>query len=376
MKINIFTVSLFCLSLFFSSCDRSSDALDPSVSVTVSSNTVKIGDEITVIVKQNTNSLSIYTGDTTHNYLRSADYLLKGKSNQDLQNSIYAPLDPNSVSMKFDFSTNLLTASTLLNGLAAVTDINKNVSLFPLSTDADLTQDNGNVVLRLQASPGNWVRALRIFPNMKIGGNKTCVTRLRFLNTNEVNKVGNTWVSLVNSKPAPMSIVTRISGIAVGETTPSAFLVNSVGTTASYMMTPDTTYQNQSVDLTPYITDWETQTGKHLDKIAGIQFFYSGSSSVAYNGKVLIQSITVGGLAYLNFDTGISLPVLDNGGVVSFKYKYSTPGVYNITVIGTNYSYKNYSGNGYQSSRGDNINANEYNSNTKSVIVPITITAP
>jgi hypothetical protein len=104
----------------------------------------------------------------------------------------------------------------------------------------------------------------------------------------------------------------------------------------------------------------------------GIQFFYSGSGTAAYDGKVLIQSITVGGQSISPFDLGVNLPVLDNTGVSTYKYTYSKPGNYNITVLGTNYSNKIYSGNGYQTNRG-NINGNEYNSKTKTVVVPITI---
>ena len=365
----IIELLIFILTVFLSACDRS-EALDPVVNVSVSTMTIKAGEEFTLTISHNTNALCVYTGDSTHNYLRSAAYLLLGKTDQNLQDSLLRPMNTDISTKLFDFTTMPLTSTTLLNDDAKVTNIVKNINLFPLATDADLTEDSGKVVLRLQATPNNWARALRVYPNFKLGQNKTCVTRLRFLNTNQVTKVGASWIPLVTAKPVPMKIITRISGIAVGETTPSDFLVNTLSD--YFVMTPDTAYQNRTFDLTDFITAWEASTLKKMSILHGIQFFYSGSGTAAYDGKVLIQSITVGGQSISPFDLGVNLPVLDNTGVSTYKYTYSKPGNYNITVLGTNYSNKIYSGNGYQTNRG-NINGNEYNSITKTVVVPITI---
>ena len=366
---------------FFTACDNT-DAIDPIVTISSSKATVKVGEMVEISIKHNTNNVSIYTGDSTHNYLNSAAFLLYGKNNQNLKENIFLPTDPYGVVSKADFTT--ITDGKLTGIGSVVTVVKLKVVGYPAPTfvlDTAKVGGNGKNVLFLKVSPKAAPavnQGLQVYPNLTLRQFKLCVVRLRFsedtlLQENSITKVWSVMSGLIPK----LNIGVRIDALAVGETDVTksskyADLVPGVVEASLISLIPSTKYQDFSFDLSRYVLDWETRYKKDMGKLLGVQFYFHGGSNPGFEGNVYIESVTIGGKV-MPFDMGVSLPVLDSKGVLTYKHSYSKPGIYSVKAIGSTYGSKQYSGNGYQTYRGDNINENEYNRKFKVDSTVITV---
>jgi hypothetical protein len=81
-----------------------------------------------------------------------------------------------------------------------------------------------------------------------------------------------------------------------------------------------------------------------------------------YVGNVYIQEVRVGSAdnTVKSFHTGVTIPYVFEGKTQTYKYKYTTAGTYKATMVATYIGRKKYSGDGYQTSRADDILASEY----------------
>jgi len=78
---------------------------DVDLSVTADKTQVRVGDPVTFTIHHNVNALAIYTGDEGHDYLKSIDNVLKGKTSEELQGKNYRPTDPDVKPYKVDFTS-------------------------------------------------------------------------------------------------------------------------------------------------------------------------------------------------------------------------------------------------------------------------------
>ena len=65
------------------------------------------------------------------------------------------------------------------------------------------------------------------------------------------------------------------------------------------------------------------------------------------------------------FSTGVAL----NRNELTYSYKFSTPGTYVVTLLGTRLSDKNYSGSGYIYNSSSSASEYTYNRNTDTVTI-------
>lgn len=392
----------------FTAC-KNTEAPDPSISVSLSSNTVKVGEPVTITIHQNTNNVCIYTGDSAHNYMNSAAYLLAGKSEQDLKNGVFLAYDSMGVVKTLDFNT---ISDPKLGGVASVVKVDSKGAYIaaPGKMDATLVKDtakiggNGKTVLSLRCTPrafgGPLNQGLEVYPMMVLHQNKRCVIRLRFSTPTILatanSAIDSLWKPITNGIIPLLYINTKITAVDEG-VVPSIPTSMSLSKQTDPSIVPQTLtsviagqyYQDLSFDLSSIVTDWEvhnidpktskpkvdpiTKLPVKMGMLTGIQFLFYGSKSAAFEGTVFVESVTVAGKD-MPFDLGVNLPVSDNSGVLTYKHSFSKPGTYNVTVLGTSFGDKKYSGNGYQTYRGDNINASEYGVKYKNVTVPITVT--
>jgi len=364
---------------FFTACDNT-DAIDPIVTISSSKATVKVGEMVEISIKHNTNNVSIYTGDSTHNYLNSAAFLLYGKNNKNLKENLYLPTDPYGVVSKADFTT--ITDGKLTGIGSVVTVVNSKVVGYPAPTfvvDTENEVGNGKNVLSLKVSPKAAPavnQGLQVYPNLTLRQFKLCVVRLRFSEDTLLQKVNNVW-SVMSGLIPKLNIGVRIDALAAGETDVAksskyAELVPGVVEASLISLIPSTKYQDFSFDLSRYVLDWETRKKKDMGKLLGVQFYFHGGSKPGFEGNVYIESVTIAGKV-MPFDMGVPLKVVDSNGVLTYKHSYSKPGTYSVKAIGSTYGSKQYSGNGYQTYRGDNINENEYDRKFKVDSTVITV---
>ena len=67
------------------------------------------------------------------------------------------------------------------------------------------------------------------------------------------------------------------------------------------------------------------------------------------------------------FATGVAL----NRNNLTYSYKFTTPGTYTVTVLGTKVGQKNYTGNGYIDDRTSSASEFDYKRNTATVIITV-----
>jgi hypothetical protein len=367
----------------FSACNRA-EAPDPSISVSLSSSTVKVGVPVTITIHQNTSNVTIYTGDSANNYMNSAAYLLAGMSEQDLTKSVYLPYDSLGVFQKIDFTS---MSDPKLGGLGSVVTVNSSGTPIAkpnatLIVDTAKVGGNGKTVLSLAVSPRTTAlnQGLQVYPNMLLRQNKLCVIRLRFSTSNLLFSIDKkaTWNPITTSVVPNLNIATKITAAAIGAPITQTSLMSDALPTSIVpgsltAIVPGQYYQDLSFDLSNFVIDWETYYKKSMGILTGIQFLFYGTTSAAFEGTVYVESVSVAGKT-MAYDMGVNLPVLDGSGVLTYNHSFTKPGTYNVTVLGTSFGGKSYSGNGYQTNRGDNINATEYAVKYTNVTVPITVT--
>ena len=93
MKTTYTKFILLLAATTFIACNEE-EAPSLHISASADKTEVKVGEPVTFSIRHNAMAVSIYTGDDGHDYKSSAYYLLLGKTNDDLQNNNYRPIDP------------------------------------------------------------------------------------------------------------------------------------------------------------------------------------------------------------------------------------------------------------------------------------------
>jgi hypothetical protein len=145
---------------------------------------------------------------------------------------------------------------------------------------------------------------------------------------------------------------------------------------------------NLAFNLQTIITSWRTTNiplGKDPKKgIDEIRFIFNADDPAAtdddgdllsYIGNVYMQEVRLGDAAnmILAFNEGVKIPYVYPNNTQTYKYKYTTPGVYNAVMVATYVGRKKYSGNGYISGRPDEISASEYEIERRFKTIKITV---
>lgn len=357
-------ISLLAITMFISCSKEEAPSLH--VSVSADKTQVKVGEPVTFSIQHNAIALSIYTGDEGHDYQTSANFLLKGKTNEDLQNNNYRPLDPDIVPYNCDFSNTQAGATTIADNLAEVRDANTGDNL--IGSEATIEQDatlQKNVLKITSTHPDWWYQAFRLNTNAKLGSNKKLNLRMRF----EKDILEDVNSGEKHPEITTFPVVIRLGGIGIGETS----VTFSDATVWDIYWNPSTTYTDYSVDLTAIIDAWQGATGKTMGTLSYIQILFTTNGSIGYAGNYYVASATYGDIDYIPFSVGYSPNINDRTGAVTYQHTYTQPGKYQVVVIGTNTGMKNYSDSGYKDNVGNNISADEYGYHTRFSTIDITV---
>lgn len=368
---NKYILAFLGFSSIMFSCSKG-DLESPGVVVSVSSQNVKVGETVEFVIEHNALVGSIYTGDDGHNYSLSADFLLSGKSEEDIKNNVYRPIDPDIKKVSFDLSTANPGDAIICGDSVDVID-NNNPDNELINNEAKISFDieTQKSVLEVDLQhPEWWYQALKFKIGSKIGENKKLTIRMKYefpylvdLNTDEQFPDLNQIQAVVN-----------LSGYGVGDETPTF----NDATVWDIFTTPNIAYHDFQIDLTNVISAWENNVGKTMEKLDYVTIRFVSTTvngtPVGYRGRYYVESASFGDLSYFPFDTGVALNVTDASGVLKYEYTYNEPGEYEAVIVGTNISWKKFSGDGYIYVRGDNLNANEYDYCNQYVRIPITVT--
>jgi len=358
-----FIFLLLAVSLFSCSDD---EAAKTNISLQADKLEVSAGQPVTFTIRHNATAVSIFTGDESHDYLTSAAFLLNGKTNEDLQNNNYRPVDPRVVPYNCDLSETQAGSATIKDDLLEVRDANGGHSL--MGSEADVVLDlalQKNALKIASKNPDWWYQAVRFNINSRLGTNKTFTMRMRF----EKDVLEEIYSGEQRPDITTFPVVIRLGGKAAGDSD----VTFSDATVWDIYWNPNLVYTDYSVDLARIIAEWQTATGKIMEELSYIQILFTANGSVGYVGDYFIESVTYGDIDYVPFSTAHALPVNDNSGIITYQYSYATPGTYKVVVIGGNISSKNFSDDGYKDDRGENIGANEYNYNTQMSTVEIVV---
>ena len=356
---------LLLVAIAFTACNEE-EANKLHLSASVDKTEVKVGEPVTFSICHNAMAVSIFTGDDGHDYKSSAHYLLQGSTNDDLQNNNYRPIDPEITPYNCNFSDTPTGSTSITDNLAEFVNAGSGDNL--IGSEAQIVYVDSiqqNVLKITSVHPEWWYQALRLNTNSKQGTNKKLNLRMRF-DKNILEDVGS---GAQRPDIQTFQVVIRLGGIGVGETE----VIFRDETVWDIYWSPNTTFTDYSVDLTGVIDAWQGATGKTLGTISYIQILFTPSNNAAYIGDYYIASASYGDIDYIPFSTGQSLNINDNSGLLKYQYTYTQPGNYQVVIIGTNTSMKNYSDSGYKDNIGNNIHASEYDYNTKFSTIDITV---
>lgn len=336
------------------SCDKY-NAEEAFLNVNADKTTVAVGEKVNFSISTNTSSTIVYNGTVGHNYEKSADYLLKGLSQQELKDSIYRI--PNELVKRFFVN---------LSGAESIPETIE----YP---DMQIAYDDSLAAnaLKFTLFPNDWGKVLKIYPRVAVADNKNLTIRMRFDSNDIYYQNGGEW--LPGSTKANFRIVTEVIGKTSDGTVKWDFDQNSPNSLwYNNTITPSTKYFNHIVNIEKWIQNWEAKNGLTLETVECITLKFVGDANAAYKGNIYISSIELGEDGYYAFDTGECVTSLNGSGKMSYSCSFDQPGTYNVTFVTTTSSSKNYSGDGYQSDRND-ISSDEYKYNTKYVTIPIVV---
>ena len=358
--------SMFLLTISLLIACSEEDAPNLRISVEADKTEVKVGEPVTFSIWHNAMALSIYTGDDGHDYKTSAYFLLQGLADTDLQNNNYRPIDPEIVPYNCDFANTQTGATTIKDNLSEVINAGSGDNL--IGSEAEVEYDESiqqNVLKITSVHPEWWYQALRLNTHAKLGTNKKLNLRMRF----DKDILEDVSSGAPRPEITTFQVVIRLGGIGVGETD----VIFRDETVWDIYWNPNIAYTDYSVDLSSVIDAWQGATGKTMATLSYIQILFTPSNNAGYLGDYYIASASYGDIDYIPFATGQSLNINDNSGIAKYQYTYTQPGTYQVVVIGTNTSMKNYSNSGYKDNVGNKINASEYNYNTQQSTIDITV---
>lgn len=359
MKYKVFKsatlVLLSCAS--FLGCERY-EADEVLLSVDVSSSVVKVGEEVNFTISHsNAENLVVFTGEDGHEYKLSSDYMISSLTPEELMDSIYRTPDPIIRKFSIDFSE--------LSSIPETVEYSDMVLV-------DDERNPGSKVLKVQLFPTDWGKVFKVYPRVGLGvDNQEFSMRLRFDSNDLFKKDGSVWVP--GSEKTNFRVVTEVIGKtsegdviwAFDQAIPNSLWYRNV-------ITPSDEYFTHTINLTPWMENWEAKNNQKIETIECVTMKFLGDPNAAYDGDIFISNISMGVDGYYPFATGQSLPIIDGTGKMNFNHTFDSPGNYEVTFIGVSNSFKNYSGDGYQTARND-ISGTDYKYDSKYVTVAIEV---
>ena len=200
-------------ALLFTGCE--SEAPEVDFNVTADKTEAAVGEPVTFSISHNDMLLTVYNGEQGHNYDLSADFILAGKTEQDLQDNNYRPADPEVRPYECDLADTEAGSTTVKDNLLEVRNANSGDNL--IGSEASIVNDNTinrNAVKITSVHPNWWYQAIRVNTNTKLGSNKTMTLRMRF----DKDYLSNIDNGTKNADITTFPVVIRLGGIAENET--------------------------------------------------------------------------------------------------------------------------------------------------------------
>lgn len=173
MKTTYTKFILLLAATTFIACNEE-EAPSLHISASADKTEVKVGEPVTFSIRHNAMAVSIYTGDDGHDYKSSAYYLLLGKTNDDLQNNNYRPIDPEITPYNCNFADTPAGSTSITDNLAEVVNAGSGDNL--IGSEAEIEYDESiqqNVLKITSVHPEWWYQALRLHTDAKLGTNKS-----------------------------------------------------------------------------------------------------------------------------------------------------------------------------------------------------------
>lgn len=347
---NLYITLAVCMAV--ASC--TSDAPKVDLTVTADKTTVGVGEPVTLTITHNVQGLSVFTGEEGHNYYKSAAYLLAGKTEEEIKNNVYREPDPDIRPMEYNFSDvqpgDIPTAESLVD----VISLNTGGTL--VGSEAEFVKDplTGSTALCIESThPDWWYQALRINLDSKLGSNQKLTLTMHF----DKELLEDTYTGEQHPEIVDFCVVVR----AGGKAPESDEVVYSENTVWDIYWAPSLEPKEYSVDLSRVIGEWQGGTGLEMETLSYVQILFTSTGSVGYVGKIYVDKIEYGSYDYKPFDTAEAVSLSEGPGTVKYSHQFDKPGEYEMVVVGTNTSWKNYSSDGYNNSIADKISADEYN---------------
>lgn len=363
-KIKGYASAAAALAFGLSSC--TSEAPDVNLTVTADKTTVAVGEPVTLTITHDALGLSVFNGEKGHDYYNSALYLLQGKTEEEIKNEIFRQPDPDIKPLMYDFSDTKPGDAATASGYVEAVDLRNGGTL--IGTEAEFVEgpDGGTSLCFESTHPEWWYQAIRINTDSKLGSNQKLTLTMRF----EKDILEDTNTGEQHPEIVDFCVVVRLGGKAVG----SDEVEFSENTVWDVYWKPSKQQQDYSVDLSRVVEQWQAGTGKELETLSYVQILFSATGTVGYVGKFYIDRVTFGDYDYYPFDQGEAIVLGAGPGTYSYTHAFSAPGEYEMVVVGTNTSWKNYHGNGYNGSIDDKISADEYNYSREVRKIKITVT--
>lgn len=364
MKIRYYISAIAALALA-ASCTN--DAPEVELTVTADKNQVKVGEPVALTITHNVQGLCVFTGEDGHSYYNSAAYLLNGLSEEELKTNIYRESDPDVKPMSYDFSDAEPGASVVGKGLIDVVNANSGQSL--IGSEADVVSDpaTGKKCLRIVSThPDWWYQALRINLDSKLGSNQRLTLTMRF----EKDILEDIYTGQQHPEIADFCAVVRIAGKARG----SNEIVFCDNTVWDIYWAPSLTQAQYSVDLARVVAEWQGGTGLEMETISYVQILFTSAGSIGYVGDIYVDKVEYGDYDYVPFDTADAITLGAGPGTVTYTHTFDKPGEYEMVVLGTNTSWKNYTSDGYKNNIADKISSSEFNYDRQVRFVKIKVT--
>ena len=359
---NKFFTFLFA-SLFLFSCEKEDLAVD--VSFSADKTTAKVGETVTFNIGSGADLSSIFTGDQGKNFEKSRVNLVenKGYTEDYLRNNLVAERLPD---LKEYFlyvpdSPTVPTNMSLSNG-------NLNIYDGKLVTwDVSNATKSQYVSFTVPNEPITWT----IKPDKAVLPAMLKYTNATLSGLGALNSVANNGVNLWMSFPDGF---TKDSQQGISMRYSVQFVIDGKESTVTYLTgTFRELLQATNINLQTSINSWLSANPSANPKagLDEIRITFNADNPATtdddgpllnYTGKVYIQDIRIGSADNMikAFDKGVGLNFIYPGTTQTYQYKYSKPGTYTATLVSTFVGRKNYSGDGYQTNRANEVLASEY----------------
>ena len=356
------------LILIITACKKD-DIEIVDVSFTADKTTINAGETVNFTIGSGANASAIYTGDLNRDFTKSRVNLIEllGLTEQQLRNNIFAERIPGLKEYRL-YAPNLTSVPADYSFTGGEIEL-YNGKLFPW----DYSNVTNSRYLKMNLTNGPKILTIKtqkaVVPAMLNYGSA------QLSNLNAVITAPNNNLNLVMSFPdgfTPTDVTGKV--VRFGFQVVIDGLVGDVFYQSVNVRELIFTYGNLNLAVGGgLIARWRNKfpTGDISKGIDEIRFIMNADdpSTAAddgdlldYTGNVYIQEVLIGDAANMvkSFDRGVSIPYVYNGTTSNYSYTYRTPGIYKATLVNTFFGRKQYSGDGYQSGRADEISASEY----------------